>query len=473
MLYRIKQVAIDYWWLLIPIVFFIFFRFTLGFQGLYGQDSYEYVRYTEALTTFFRTGQNPGDYCWPINYPLFSSFFNLVFSVSIACQLVSFFSFLGICILIKKIMKHLYISATDFEINIFIITTVLFSPYFFRGGILCMSDMLNAFFITVIFYSFLKLKENVNYIFLLSIVAGFSICTRYASALILMPFCFMGYYFLVFNKRKIGITLLSIILGLITFIPQYYFKTNATSAFVSHEFISTWSFSNFFSFDFATNDGTAKNNVFNLIYISSVFFHPGYLLAGIPILIGFRKESFKGLQLILLCTILLYLFFLAGIPFQNMRFLIIIFPLVIVYMFQPFVVAQRLFPKYIIILASLGLILIQTCVFVYSFGKVYSRSKVEKEIASYFLLQNENKIIYGYSFDVPLPYYGVKQPLKNLFVEKYESFEKGSFVLFNPNELKNKLEGRNPVLNWNLMNTQNTVVSIKKFSNGWEVYEIR
>jgi hypothetical protein len=94
-------------------------------------------------------------------------------------------------------------------------------------------------------------------------------------------------------------------------------------------------------------------------------------------------------------------------------------------------------------------------------------------MADFFLGADQNKYIYGYSFDVPLPYYGVKQTIKNMFMERYDTFEKGSYVLFNPDELKNKLEGRNPNLNWEKMNKENSLVVVKEFKNGWKVYEIK
>jgi len=463
----------SYWWLSIPIIVFIGIYKMIDFHGLYGQDSYEYARYTECLTNYIQTGQQPGDYFWPINYPLFASFLNLMMPVALACQLVSFLSFIGICILLKKIIHITVPSRSSSESSIYLITAVIFSPYFFRGSILCMSDLLAAFFITAAIYFFLMIKDKPSYLIWLTVAAGISICTRYAGIVILLPLCAIAYYKTILQNKNYLIACIAILAGIVTLIPQYLLKTDATSAFVSHEWVSSWSVSNFFSFEFATNEGTAINNAFNLMYVFSVFFHPGYLLAGIPLLIGIRKEHFKGVHLLLILTILAYLIFLAGIPFQNIRFLMIVFPLVIIFMAQPFYVITKKYSKKIILLAATGLILMQIAVFTYSFGKVVYRSSIEQEMANFFLGADQNKYIYGYSFDVPLPYYGVKQPIKNMFMVRYETFEKGSYVLFNPEELKNKLEGRNPNLNWEKMNKENSLIVIKEFKNGWKVYEIR
>ena len=44
-------------------------RFLYGFDGAFGQDPYEYLRYTDALKNWMVNGTHPGDYFWPIgNY---------------------------------------------------------------------------------------------------------------------------------------------------------------------------------------------------------------------------------------------------------------------------------------------------------------------------------------------------------------------------------------------------------------------
>ena len=59
------------------LLFFVIVRFGLGFNGLYGQDAHEYLRFGKALYQFFLTGTNPGDYIWPVNFPLYGAIFSL------------------------------------------------------------------------------------------------------------------------------------------------------------------------------------------------------------------------------------------------------------------------------------------------------------------------------------------------------------------------------------------------------------
>ena len=47
---------------IVPAIAFLVIRLGLNFDGFYGQDSYEYLRYTDALTNYYTSGENPGDY---------------------------------------------------------------------------------------------------------------------------------------------------------------------------------------------------------------------------------------------------------------------------------------------------------------------------------------------------------------------------------------------------------------------------
>lgn len=68
------------------LVLFILIHLILDFDGLYGQDSYEYLRYTKALHFYFKTGIPPGDYFWPLFYPIIGSIFSFFFNQKLHCN---------------------------------------------------------------------------------------------------------------------------------------------------------------------------------------------------------------------------------------------------------------------------------------------------------------------------------------------------------------------------------------------------
>src|SRR5579883_1529147 len=82
------------------------FAFTIivHFNGLYGQDSYEYLRYTYRLVWFVRTGNPPGDFYWPLLYPVVGAVLSIIQKPVFALQLISMLSLVGAAFYLKKIL---------------------------------------------------------------------------------------------------------------------------------------------------------------------------------------------------------------------------------------------------------------------------------------------------------------------------------------------------------------------------------
>ena len=76
---------------------------------MYGQDGYEYLRYTKAIRIFILEGEHPGDYFWPLYYPIIGAILSLIISkTALALQLVSVLS-LGIsAVYLNKILTLLF-----------------------------------------------------------------------------------------------------------------------------------------------------------------------------------------------------------------------------------------------------------------------------------------------------------------------------------------------------------------------------
>ena len=117
--------------LISPILFFIIAHFVFGFNGLYGQDSHEYYRYSKAITNFFKTGSSPGDYFWPVYYPILGSFFGFVIGNLFSLQFISSLSLSGSLYFLFKIMKEIF--GEQKNLSLYILITFLLSPFVFRN----------------------------------------------------------------------------------------------------------------------------------------------------------------------------------------------------------------------------------------------------------------------------------------------------------------------------------------------------
>jgi hypothetical protein len=116
--------------LFIPVFAFIGLRI-LGFDGLYGQDSYEYLRYSIEIKKFFLTGIHPGHSYWTAGFPILAALFSFLFPANLSIQLVSFLSLYGVLYFTWRLIMLLYKEHSN--ALIFLSTALLLSPIYIEG----------------------------------------------------------------------------------------------------------------------------------------------------------------------------------------------------------------------------------------------------------------------------------------------------------------------------------------------------
>ena len=179
-----KYYNIETFLILFPILLFVIVRFIIGFNGLYGQDSHEYYRYSRAINNFIRTGESPGDYFWPVYYPILGAIAGLIIDNLISLQLISVLSLSGSLFFLYKIISQTFNRNNDVVLYLLII--FLFSPYVFRNSFVVMSDMLTVFCITASLYFLISYLNDgkLKQIIFFTVFSVLSVLTRYNNSLI-------------------------------------------------------------------------------------------------------------------------------------------------------------------------------------------------------------------------------------------------------------------------------------------------
>lgn len=453
------------------ILLFIFIRFILGFDGLYGQDAYEYLRYTEALKKFMLNGTSPGDYFWGIYYPIMGSLLSLITNNSaMALQLISFVSLFIVVVLVEKIIATIYIVKTN---KIIPFLFVGLSPILLTMSFLVMSDMMASCLILASFYYFIQYVENKKeHHFLIGIgLSTIAILTRYVEVLIVFPILIYVLIALIKNRKFKSIFLAILIFGLIC-MPHFLIRSNDSLKFINHSWLTTWNITNLFQNHFETVDGIAQYEYINLVYCLFPFYYIYFFVfGGIIILFAlfFNRTKVTKYQWLLLSTIAIYVIFIGGISFQNNRFLIPVIPLILV-VFYPSL--QKLFQKNnSVYYLLLPIILIQLYYFK-NYGQLYyTRNKLEQQVCQILKPYEGNTL---YSFDIDIALQGRKMNFKfhNLFLEQFTSFEKNALVLVNENNLEQQWIGKNPFINWNKIKNTCLLKKMKQINSDWTLYQI-
>tara|TARA_Y100000815_G_C13348582_1_gene503182 strand:+ start:3315 stop:4754 length:1440 start_codon:yes stop_codon:yes gene_type:complete len=460
---------------LVPALIIIFTR-AFGFDGLYGQDSYEYLRYSNALYNAFNGGESAGDYFWPLYYPLLGAIANFLFgNMVITLSLINFISLIISSVYLFKIIYLLY-DSTEYALH-FIILFFTLSPSILVLSVVIMSDLLSTCFIILTIYHTLKFNKQTltTSLYYAAVFAISAIMTRYASFVVLLPFGFLILIKLLKTKRKLIHLIPILIILCILSIPHFYIRSENVSKFLNHDWLQQWSFLNFYKSEFNTIDGVSYNKLPNIIYAFYNAFHPKYLSIGIVLIVAivFKKLKYKTNKTLLISYVL-YSLFLAGIPFQNFRFLVLSFGLTLILLFPVFQSLTIKISAHNKIRNSIFafILLIQIFLCYYVFQPFYLRNKLEKNIVS-LIKPYQNNTLYSFDIDVALKGRALNFDYKNMWVERYNEFNSNSMVLFNPDKFKMQWKDKNPMLNWENMKYNYNLKLIEKGPQGWKLYEIK
>ena len=211
--------------------------------------------------------------------------------------------------------------------------------------------------------------------------------------------------------------------------------------------------------------------------------HPAFCFAGVLFIIAGRKSILQfGRQppvykIVAVCAVL-YALFLAGIPFQNLRYLLLTYPLVLIVLYPGFVVSARyleqrrnnLFTTVLVII-----VVIQLLLFCRVFLPFYHGNKIDKAIAARVSIYPAQWPLYTFSIDGALKHYDVHNPIVNLWAVKLDTvvLANPALVLFNVSQFQAEWKDKNPMLNWAFLQKQHTLKKLEDLPDNWELYELR
>jgi len=470
----LKKSNYKYILLLFPPIIFLWVYFYLNFDGLYGQDAFEYLRYSKALQNFIITGNNPGTYFWPLFYPLLGSLFGFfTHNIALALLLISVFSLSVSAFYLNTIIDLLFPNSKLSILHIFVF--FILSPFILKSGLLIMSDMLALCLIVLTLYHYLKFNQNysIKYFYYITIFSVSAMMTRYVSFVIVIPFIIHASYLFLTQKKNLKHIPFLMLIVFIIGLPHFLINATNSLKFLSNNWLKTWSVLNFFKSQFSTVDGFNHYLFPNIIYVFSNFFHPRFLFIGIFLipLLFIKNSNFKH-RTIILISVILYALFLAGIPYQNNRFLVLSFPLILLLFYPIFIYLTELkLIKKIFYVGIICTIIIQSFLISKAFKSTLERNKLERKMVE-LLRPYQHKKLYSFDIDIALQGRGLKFDYKNLWIKRYKNLQKGDLILFNPTKFQKQWQGKNPILNFNYFNEKYDLKIIQDCQGGWKLYQV-
>ncbi|MEO6168197.1 MAG: hypothetical protein ABIO46_11685 [Chitinophagales bacterium] len=454
----------------------------LDFNGLYGQDAHEYLRLTRALSIFFYDGTAISHSYFPILYPLAAFLISkIVWNDIAAMQLVSIIALVASFFYLKKLLQLIHSQAT--LLNGYLVAFFFLSPYVFRFGLLAMSDMLCSFFVLAAVYHALSYSKlpAVKHSVLCGLFAAFAISTRYAVILLVLFPSFILLRAILINKdfKAIVFTLFAFCCVLIPDLlirDRILFLDTGSESF-SIDYAANayaWSPVNFFRNTFQNPDGNQHYDFWNIVAVTFNIIHPAYLFIGAVLIFFLKRNDFAPPSMkLLLIMVIVYGFFIAGLNYQNNRYLLQSFPFLLVIFYPAFsrMVKRYFFKPGMQQVFYAMIILSQLVLFWYSFQKIRLLNDTEREIAS-SLKPYAGQTVYTCSIVGALSSYEVNNPVVDLYFTPITHPAPNSLVIFNYPEFSRYYAGRTPMYNWNVLNDQAPLRIVRSFPNGWALYTV-
>ncbi len=445
------------------IVLFVVLSLGFEFNGLYGQDAHEYLRYSKALKEGFGSGVSAGDFYWPKLFPFLGAVLSYSgVSTYLCLQLISLFSILGSLFFLQRILKVLYHSEGTWLVLLGAATQV----YFIRSGFFVMSDALATFWMMGFLYFYVKFRESKE-LKLFALILGFAsmaLFTRYATLpLFSIPLIHASWLLLSRWNSTLRFLVAIVIIGL----GVLLLSVNNQILVLIGEMFENWNVQHLFQRRFIYESSQMSYWVPNGMYIWSNFAHVGFLSCGVLLFFWWKQWNFQ-LKWVWI-GILAYLIFLGGIGFQNQRFMVISHLWVLVLIFPAFQALKNwLGERKLWWVFVIGVLTFNASFFYYSFSKLFGMHRLEKEIASAVLELDDDPKIYAFYVTPSLGSYDVPNERIDLWEEDL-TFEEGSYVVFNVEQFKNT---ERVMKHWNQLNDEFDLEIIDELPENWKIYRI-
>ena len=293
------------------------------FDGLYGQDAFAYFDFARQLQTL-----QPGPFFWPWGYPaMLAAGFSILGAQAEVGQLMS--------LLMGPALAPLtYVLARQTNSGRLgaLIAGVLMAicGQAMQSSLVLMADIPALFWAllsAIALWRGIK-TDNQRWIILSAVLLAFAGITRWLYLILALPIAARV------RPMRWRTLLIAGLVGLAIVGGQLVLGRISQSPGLQHDDLDSWSAANAWASSFENPDGYFEYTQANAAFYAKPFYDPYYLapvftpfvIVGALVLIVQRRSA-RGM---LIGWALLPYLFLIGIPFQNIRFPLIVFPAVAV-----------------------------------------------------------------------------------------------------------------------------------------------
>jgi len=468
----------------LPLLYFFLLAtlsWLLDFNGLYGQDAHEYLRQSQVMALRLQglphPPAGPGEAELAGGYPLAGALFQVLgLAPGPAMQLVGWLAAAAAVQLFVLILGLLSPGTRAQSRWVYCLLGLALAPYFVRAGLTVMSDALGLAFLLAALYFGLRSLEQARRgdVFCFAVFTAFAVTTRYPlAAMLLLPVLALVSEF--WRMRRFAGLVFFAGVSLLAFLPFWWLKAEAPASPLGHSLLQDWSVLNLFKKTFSQVSGAISYTLPNIAYLFFPVAHPGFCLTLPGLFLLFKQTDVRlYVKRLLALSLMAYLFFLGGIPHQNLRYLLPAYAILLLLLFPAwdrfFAYGLYFFKR--LTYALIGVTLLCQLAFGVSvFKPVWARHQLERELAGALKAELQpGDVLYSFDVDIALKTYLREVEIRNMWLQRYDTFPSGSYILFNAPAMSRQWAGLAPMLNWEHANTHFDLLKLQQMAGGWSLY---
>lgn len=458
--------------LLLPVVIAWVWVELSGYQGLNGQDAHDYLRIARAWTQWSTGGERPLMAEHPHGYPVAGALLGAVLgSELLGLRILSMVALLIMVATLRGLLRRAYPGTR--WLDAFLIVAFVTAPFLLRYALVVMSDVPAISLLCIAFSCTVRwlVERRWTWLFMAVLAAVFALSVRLAAAPVVLLLLLAAAHCI--SGRRIWHWALAL-LAIGAVITLCMVPVHDLRSLIARSPLAEWSPLNLFRRELVSDDGTLRYAVPNIVYVFGVLVHPGFIPIGVLLVPFVRGADLSPVHArVALLVLIGYLLFIAGMPFQNDRVLLMAQPFAVVLLFpaftrvMDFVVAKGIRPAWVMS----GLLVLQGGLFVRATVPFIRQAQVERELADQVNAQHPQRVYthgMGAAFGNLCPHVEVTE----LWYEEIDRFEPGAMIVVRPQNLSEQWTGLPPAINWQHAQVQG-VDPVGEHPGGWVLVRVR
>ena len=429
-----------------------------GFDGMYGQDAYNYLRQLKSFPIYSQPE------FWPIGFAFLAQPFRwLPGGDFFALQSCSLTAWAGIGVLLWHNLKT---KVAHSRFGFFWFLGWLCSPLWLRSALLGMSDASACLGIAMVLFCISSTAPE-RWLWVAVVGTLMAVLTRYACAVVLAPAWLWLSYRGIMQKMWGWSHILCCAAGGLVLVFHFVFFSSLGGS-IHHPWLEQWDIRNAFSRTFEHQDGRMSYALPNILFIVLGGLHPGFGIGFSFWILFVPAEDRSMWWKITLGMAIVYSVFLMGIPFQNLRFMLPLSLLHYVLGFSGFLHVVQRFPRYSLLA---WLVVVPLLALPRALQPFVARQQFEQMLAER-MKPYSGATLYTFDVDGALRARGFSGTIINLWEGPVHRFHKGAFLLYHPSLFKKQWSGAWPEKNYSHAGRVG-LHAVEQLPFGWKLYRIK